>query len=105
LFWTDHAQSVAQPIRAAIDHDVPTAAYIGAANGDDPAFFGIFEAAMDLASVRERHMIHADFVPTGLAALESADVSLPAGGGSHSRQAVRASCFLTIVDCDSVNTR
>jgi hypothetical protein len=45
LFSTDHARPISQRIRDAVEREQPTAAYIGASNGDDPAFFDIFEAA------------------------------------------------------------
>lgn len=80
LFATDHARPISQRIRDAAEREQPTAAYIGASNGDDPAFFGIFEAAMDLVGAGDRRMVRAGFAPDDVAFLESADIILLAGG-------------------------
>jgi cyanophycinase-like exopeptidase len=58
----------------------PAAAYLGASNGDDPAFYSIFEAAMDGAGIADRRRIVADFPPGDREFLERADLVLLAGG-------------------------
>ncbi|MGH7617931.1 MAG: Type 1 glutamine amidotransferase-like domain-containing protein [Gemmatimonadaceae bacterium] len=80
LFARDHAHPIADALRAAVEHDAPRAAYIGACNGDEPAFYQIFEAAMDLAGVRDCRMIRASFSDDEMAYLDTADIILLAGG-------------------------
>jgi peptidase E len=80
LFSTDHARPISQRIRDAVEREQPTAAYIGASNGDDPAFYGIIEAAMDLVGVGDRRMVRADFARDDVRFLESADIILLFGG-------------------------
>jgi peptidase E len=80
LFSTDHARPISQRIRDAVEREQPTAAYIGASNGDDPAFFGVFEAAMDLVGAGDRRIVRADFARDDVSFLESADIILLAGG-------------------------
>jgi len=58
----------------------PRAAYVGAANGDQPEFYSIFEGAMDIVGVRDRRMILSDYSPGDRAYLRSADLIVLAGG-------------------------
>ena len=60
--------------------DTPRAAYLGASNGDQPEFYGIFESAMDLAGIRLRRMIPAQPSPADRAWLDDANLILLAGG-------------------------
>lgn len=80
LFRVDHGRPVAAAIRDAVGTSGVRSAYIGVANGDDPAFFSIFESAMDLVGARERRMIRADFAPQDVRYLGSADIILLGGG-------------------------
>jgi len=80
LFAVDAGRPLVRTMCDALGRDRPSAAYIGAANGDEPAFFSIFEAAMDLAGVEERRMIRADCASDDAAFLRSADIILLAGG-------------------------
>jgi len=75
LFWRGPGgQPVWGSVRAS------RAAYIGASNGDRPEFYSIFEAAMDVAGIAERRMIHAAFEPADRDFLRDADLILLAGG-------------------------
>lgn len=56
------------------------AAYIGASNGDEPAFYSIFAGAMEAAGVTEHRMVHSSFDAEDRAWLASADLVLLAGG-------------------------
>ena len=56
------------------------AAYVGAANGDDPPFFAIFEAAMHSIGITDRRHISSHYRPEEAAYLRSADIILLAGG-------------------------
>jgi cyanophycinase len=80
LFWADGDRPFIRAIRDLIEEDQPKAAYVGASNGDDPAYYSIFEAAMDLAGVHDRRMIHGDYSPADDAYLRSAHIILLAGG-------------------------
>jgi cyanophycinase len=67
-------------MRAHLPEDDPKAAYVGAANGDDPAFFDIFAGAMDAVGVTDRRMIPGEPGDEDLEYLEAADLVLLAGG-------------------------
>jgi cyanophycinase-like exopeptidase len=56
------------------------AAYIGAANGDDPAFYAVFEAAMEILGLPQRTHVTARCSKAERAALQRADLVLLAGG-------------------------
>lgn len=57
-----------------------SAAYIGASNGDEPEYYGIFEAAMDAAGVSSRRMIRSRYSAMDDLCLGGADVIVLAGG-------------------------
>lgn len=80
LFSAYRSQALVKTIRATCETDDPKAAYIGASNGDDPLFYTIFEAAMDLAGIQARRMVRATFTRDDVAVLESADLILLGGG-------------------------
>lgn len=64
----------------AIESLEPRAAYIGAANGDQPEYYSIFESAMDLIGVRDQRMILSDYSNDDRVYLRSADIIVLAGG-------------------------
>jgi cyanophycinase len=78
LFPSGGARSFADDARSLLAGSC--AAYIGAANGDDPAFYGIFEAAMDIAGISDRHMIPSTCSTEHAQSLARADVIVVAGG-------------------------
>lgn len=59
------------------------AAYIGAANGDKPEYFEIFEAAMQSIDITDCRHIKADANQDELAYLDYADLILLAGGDTY----------------------
>jgi hypothetical protein len=67
-------------IRQDLDSPEPKAAYLGASNGDDPAFYSIFEAAMESIGVSQRRLIPSRPSKDDLGFLQSADLVLLAGG-------------------------
>ncbi len=71
---------LAKRLAAWIDDPAPRAAYLGASNGDEPAFFEIFESAMDRAGIPARRMIPARPSPEDRAWLDDAHLILLAGG-------------------------
>lgn len=66
--------------RAAAQGGALAAAYLGASNGDQPAFYEIFEAAMDQLGVARRRFVRAAASAEDLAFLRRADLVLLAGG-------------------------
>lgn len=80
LFWRDGEELFLQRLRRELPDD-PSAAYVGASNGDDPVYYEIFEAAMDSIGVTDRRMISSSFEADEREYLERADLILLAGGG------------------------
>jgi peptidase E len=80
LFWREGEHSFMARLRGAIDSPEPKAAYLGASNGDDPAYYSIFEAAMELIGVSHRKMIPMKPSKDDLSFLQTADLVLLAGG-------------------------
>lgn len=83
LFWKDPSRLFLERIREHLDSPSPSAAYIGASNGDNPEFYSIFQAAMagiELASCR---MIPSSLTEEDKAFLTAADLVLLAGGDAE----------------------
>lgn len=80
LFWRPDEVPLMRSVRNRIERSVPAAAYIGASNGDDPAYYSIFEAAMDEAGIEDRRMIPSELGPDDLDYVDHADLILLAGG-------------------------
>jgi cyanophycinase len=82
LLFTDAfgGRTLAQAVRALFEESDLTAAYIGASNGDEPAFYEIFEAAMEGAGLTRRRMITSRYSTMDEVFLGAADVILLAGG-------------------------
>lgn len=89
LFWhreddTSWLGSVTESARRArgrgADGAPLRAAYVGASNGDEPAFYSIFAGAMEAVGVTEHRMIRSSFDDEDRAWLGSADLVLLAGG-------------------------
>ncbi|MDB4888852.1 MAG: hypothetical protein JWL61_707 [Gemmatimonadetes bacterium] len=91
LFPSGSPTSFAEDARSLLADADPCAAYIGAANGDDPAFYGIFEAAMDVAGIPHRQMIPSAHSAKDTRYLERADVIVIAGGDTRRGAEVLAS--------------
>ena len=77
LFWRDGGQLLLEKV---VTRSQPKAAYIGASNGDDPAFYEIFVSAMEGAGVFDCRMIPSVVSETDVAFLNDADIILLAGG-------------------------
>ena len=80
LFWEEKGKLFLNSVRKEINKKAPTAAYIGASNSDDPAFYEIFKAAMGCIGIQDCYMIHSDFREDDRQNLKAADVILLAGG-------------------------
>ena len=80
LFLRETEPAFIERVREAVDSAEPKAAYLGASNGDDPAFYSIFEAAMQAIGISQRRMVPIHPSADDLAFLQSADLVLLAGG-------------------------
>ena len=77
LFWRDGEQHLLERF---VTRGQLKAAYIGASNGDDPAFYSIFVSAMEGAGVADCRMIRSAISEADMAFLNDADIILLAGG-------------------------
>lgn len=80
LLFQHGDDSVPQRIRRDLNSSDPKAAYIGVSNGDDPEFYGIFTAAMQVMSVSQCRMVPALLAAEDRAFLQQADLILIGGG-------------------------
>ena len=82
LFWRDPESGrpwLERAVRAGNGEPV-RAAYLGASNGDEPAFYSIFAAAMESVGVDAHRMILSGFGRDDREWLDAADLILLAGG-------------------------
>jgi peptidase E len=80
LFSRDGGTLFLDRVRAEIGAEDPRAAYLGASNGDEPAFYDIFVAAMEGIGLRACRHIRAAPSDDDRAFLEEASVIVLAGG-------------------------
>lgn len=81
LFWKRHDRLLLDEALDALASDTaPSAAYIGASNGDHAEFYEIFDAAMDAVGLADRGMVRSSFGPDDRAVLERAQLIVLAGG-------------------------
>lgn len=80
LFWKRDDRLLLECALDGFQDASPSAAYIGASNGDRPEFYEIFEAAMDAVGVTDRRMIDSTFGPDDRAFLDRAQLIVLAGG-------------------------
>ena len=80
LFWEDEDGLFLDSVRNLIERRQPKAAYIGASNGDDPAFYSLFQGAMEGIGVRDCCMINSQLTKGEASFLDEADLILLAGG-------------------------
>lgn len=80
LFWRDENGLFLDSVRNLIERPQPKAAYIGASNGDDPAFYSLFQGAMDGIGICDCCMIHSQLANDEASFLDDADLILLAGG-------------------------
>ena len=80
LFWKDGNRLFTERIREQLDASNPAAAYLGASNGDNPEFYALFQAAMELIDVRSCRMVPSSPSNEDKKFLASADLVLLAGG-------------------------
>ena len=80
FFWKNESGSLEERVRADLDTSNPKAAYIGASNGDQPEFYSLFTAAMELIGVPNCRMVPSQPLREDIAFIEEADLILLAGG-------------------------
>lgn len=80
LFWRSKDALFLDSIRELIVHEAPRASYVGASNGDDPAYYSIFEAAMEGIGIRDCRMILSSFSTDDRRFIEDSHLILLAGG-------------------------
>ncbi|OBI40149.1 peptidase [Mycobacterium kyorinense] len=81
LFWESQDRLLLEAAVDGLARDTPlSAAYIGASNGDNPDFYGIFEEAVDAVGITDRRMIMSSFGPEDHAFLQRAQLIVLAGG-------------------------
>jgi Peptidase family S51 len=80
LFWKAGDQPFLARIREQLDSPSPTAAYLGASNGDNPEFYGLFQAAMGGIELASCRMIPSTPTAEDAEFLAAADLVLFAGG-------------------------
>jgi peptidase E len=80
LLFRQGDEGVPARIRADLIHSDPKAAYIGASNGDNPEFYGLFAAAMQIMGVPRFRLTPARPTKEDHTFLEEADLVVLAGG-------------------------
>ena len=80
LFFWKSSDSLAERIRADLDSREPSAAYIGASNGDQPEFYDLFVAAMDSMAISDCRRVPSQPSREDTAFLEDADLIVLSGG-------------------------
>jgi cyanophycinase len=80
LFWNADGLRFLASVRTQVEGISPTAAYIGASNGDNPDFYSIFTSAMEGVGIQNCRLIRAGFPAEDKKFLERADLILLAGG-------------------------
>jgi peptidase E len=80
LFRKDEGQLFLDSVRTVLQTETPKAAYVGASNGDDPEFYGIFEAAMSGIGIQDCRHIWASLSEEDISFVNQADLILLAGG-------------------------
>ena len=80
LFWKENDELALSQVKYRLGVASPSAAYVGASNGDDPQFYSIFTAAMAGIGVSDCRMILSSFSGKDRLFLERADIILLAGG-------------------------
>ncbi len=80
LFWKRNGRLLLETALDGTGDTAPSAAYIGASNGDRREFYEIFVAAVEAAGIASQRMITASFDSEDRAFLERAQVIVLAGG-------------------------
>ena len=85
LFWRNNDGTLLlDSSKTGVKTESGNASYLGASNGDDQAYYTIFEAAMDILGVTRRRMILSSFSTDDAEFLASSEIILLAGGDAVS---------------------
>jgi cyanophycinase-like exopeptidase len=80
LFWRRGDDPFLNSVRDVIDVSSLKAAYIGASNADDPEYYSIFEAAMEMIGIHQCRMAPSSPTDEDISFLKDANIILLAGG-------------------------
>jgi len=80
LFWKNGRDSLAERIRADLDSGKPSAAYIGASNGDQPEFYNLFVSAMESMQISDCRLVPSQPSREDTLFLEKASLIVLSGG-------------------------
>jgi len=80
LFWSWRGKPFLSTLGNLVHLQSCKAAYVGASNDDDPAYYGIFESAMESIEVTDCRMISGALSRPEAAFVEQADLILLSGG-------------------------
>jgi len=80
LFVKSGADSLAERIRTDLDNSKPSAAYIGASNGDLPEFYSLFVAAMESMEISDCRAVPSQPSREDISFLENAGLIVLSGG-------------------------
>jgi len=85
LFWRDNdGRLLLDSSKTGVKVESANACYLGASNGDDPAYYTIFEAAMEMLGVTRRRMILSSFSTDDAEFLANSEIIFLAGGDAVS---------------------
>lgn len=80
FFWKSDGDSLPERIRADLDSGKPSAAYIGASNGDQPEFYNLFVAAMESMEISNCRLVPSQPSREDILFMENADLIVLSGG-------------------------
>jgi hypothetical protein len=80
FFWKIDGDSLAERLRADLDTSSPTAAYIGASNGDQLEFYSLFQAAMESMGISNCRLVPSQPSREDILFMEDADLIVLSGG-------------------------
>ena len=80
FFRKSDGDSLSDRIRADLDSSKPSAAYIGASNGDQPEFYSLFQAAMESMEISNCRLVPSQPSKEDILFIEDADLILLSGG-------------------------
>lgn len=80
LFWKTGSDSLAERIRADLDSAKPSAAYIGASNGDQPEFYNLFMGAMESMGISNCRLVPSQPSREDMLFLDNAGLIVLSGG-------------------------
>jgi hypothetical protein len=80
FFWKSGGDSLAERLRVDLDSGKPSAAYVGASNGDQPEFYSLFVAAMESMEISDCRMVPSQPSREDSVFLEKAGLIVLSGG-------------------------